>query len=316
MDSEIISDQHKPPSPPPSPDALSDLTHSLSAATDKSHQASLREALASISPPLSSNAAAGEITRNVGFHLVIASDVVYSLCVVKPLFDAVHGLLSDGDGKGGWREGGRRKQADHGCSAPGAVEQQRQQQPCSLIVGGGAGGGDGAVPAEVTVAPRPEGAAGAGFPPPSDGASTNNTDTGRAATAGLCITPGGTGCEDVNGRCGNSSSSSSATNNDGAVCPPVFVMSQSFGYDSETESAIDHACSQRGLIREVVWDELGSTPATGHQSQQAEVPAAEQICGRRSEGVVEGGDGNCCDVGLPLSRRWRAGTKLQLFWRA
>lgn len=272
---------------------------------------------------------------------MIASDVVYSHSVVEPLFDAVHGLLSDGGSNGSWGGGGGggerrgeaggegKKKADDGCLAV-IEQQQQQQQPYSSLEGGDVGGGGGSVATEVTAtapvtvaARRRQGGAGAGlFPSPSDGAITDN---GRAVTANFYAAPGVDGCEDIGGGCGRSSTSSGATtiNSRGAVGPPLFVMSQSFGYDSETESAIDRACSGRGFVREVVWDELGDAPPGPHQPQQVVSPAAaaaaaaEQSFGRSGGGVVEegGGDGSSCGGGLPLSQRWRAGTKLQLFWR-
>ncbi|CAM9999331.1 unnamed protein product [Ectocarpus sp. 12 AP-2014] len=109
---------------------------------------------------------------------------------------------------------------------------------------------------------------------------------------------------------------------------PVFLMSQSFGYDTETEKTIERACLEQGLVREVVWDELHlapTTPTTTQERQeQQEPPPPEQRQQRgageaaakgehpspaRREGVEE-------EELLLVSRPLRAGTKLQRFWRA
>ncbi|CAN0057987.1 unnamed protein product [Sphacelaria rigidula] len=54
-----------------------------------------------------------------------------------------------------------------------------------------------------------------------------------------------------------------------ATPAPLFVMSQSFVYEVETEEAITRACAQRGLLREVVWDELDCVAGGGSSSSSS-----------------------------------------------
>lgn len=108
-------------------------------------------------------------------------------------------------------------------------------------------------------------------------------------------------------------------------------MSQSFGYDPETERAVERACVEHGLGRGVVWDELA--PARAHVGKDCEGEVGgfsvsggqvgnglqqhdRDVC-RRGQGVgetrLESGEDED-SFGL-LSRSRLAGTKLQLFWR-
>jgi hypothetical protein len=49
---------------------------------------------------------------------------------------------------------------------------------------------------------------------------------------------------------------------DTAECKACFLMSQSFGYDEQTEQAIDSACAVHGLLRVIIGDALGHDAGT------------------------------------------------------
>lgn len=226
---------------------------------------------------------AGLVGDEVQFDLLIASDVIYSVSVVKPLFDTVDGLLA---------RGGR---AGRGGGATGEGEGRNKER----------------VGPHVRVREVFEDANGDGL---------------GCSRGGAC------------------------------AASPVFIMSQSFGYDPETEAAIDRACVEHGLVRHVVWDELPSPQAhsgEGASAEEEKIVASQEEktmtgCEKERDSIEKSGAEDCIrvegggdkeantgrvtiasnsdriitgDVGDDLdssstSQKFRAGTKLQQFWRA
>eukprot|EP00752_Nemacystus_decipiens_P007599 g6790.t1 len=261
----------------------------------------------------------------VWFDLVIASDVIYSVSVVRPLFRTVDDLLPRCDGD--------NPRADAITSTPhpaaAAASAAARREPSSA--GEEEAGEPGAVAA----------AAAAG-----EGHQQNGTVSGEEQPAVMPAPPRQSPPPlppppSLQGRGGSGEGAMG-----GADPSPVFLMSQSFGYDAETEREIDQACRELGLLREVVWDELpaAAPPAPEDQGQpqaatlQEPLPPPQGDGGvgpaeRRHDGAVldsgsgSGGggggsdSGSCCGGGgegapqLLLSRQVRAGTKLQRFWR-
>ncbi|CAM9753759.1 unnamed protein product [Ectocarpus fasciculatus] len=242
------------------------------------------------------------------FDLVIASDVIYSVSVVEPLFVTVGELLRPRCCSSSWREE-RGGVCVEGAVETGTGEARTPREPApgqgeeaverQQAAGTGGDGSGGSVPQEeVPVASPPK-------PPLCKGPFD---DEGSSASGG-----GGGG-----GGGGNS----------GADGAPVFLMSQSFGYDAETEETIERACLEHGLVREVVWDELHLAPATPtatrERQERKEPPPPEQ---RQHRGAGEAAakgehpslarrEGGEEEELMLVSRPLRAGTKLQRFWRA
>ncbi|CAN0347403.1 unnamed protein product, partial [Hapterophycus canaliculatus] len=242
------------------------------------------------------------------FDLVIASDVIYSVSVVVPLFQTVGGLLllskpssfsSSAKApvdpcRGGGVVGLRAAASNPETSSRGDTDQEAVAER-----GGARGSGGGA--------PLGQGTEAAGSPR----TSSQIFEGGRSSSG-----DGGGG-------------------RDGPGAP-VFLMSQSFGYDAETERAIEQACVELGLVREVVWDELlvapaGSQDEQKQQEQHGQRSSQPQQQARspppplpppkeRLHPTLNGSStstSNSEDGGLlPLSQERRAGTKLQRFWRA
>ncbi|CAM9239652.1 unnamed protein product, partial [Ascophyllum nodosum] len=166
--------------------------------------------------------------EDVCFDLVIASDVVYSATVVGPLFITVAGLLSRRSATGG--------PSLAGTSAGWGAKGGDREPECSgrTLVGSGA-----CDAAEAVVRSL------------SGRLGKSKNDPTRAAAAS-CHSEEAATDDAAAGAC----HSSGVPNKRETTTAPVFVMCQSFGYDCETEEAIDVACSEHGLEREVVWDDL------------------------------------------------------------
>ncbi|CAM9464339.1 unnamed protein product [Ectocarpus sp. 12 AP-2014] len=238
------------------------------------------------------------------FDLVIASDVIYSVSVVEPLFLTVGELLRPRCCPFSSREK-RGEVCVEGAveTVAGEARPPREPEPGKggeaverrQAAGTGGGGSGGIVPQEeVPVLSTPK-------PPLREGGPFD--DEGSSASGG-----GGGG---------------------GADGTPVFLMSQSFGYDAETEKTIERACLEQGLVREVVWDELHLAPTaptatTQERQEQQEPPPPEQRQQRGAGEVAAKGEhpsparreGGRKEELLLVSRPLRAGTKLQRFWRA
>lgn len=110
--------------------------------------------------------------------------------------------------------------------------------------------------------------------------------------------------------------------------PPVFIMSQSFAYDVDTEEAIDFACTEHGLEREIVWDHLKLAPTTSRAHQDGREGFIEigegSIITEQSDELEDGGLDKPIDGRRSAATRGcrlllestRPGTKLQLFRRS
>ena len=241
--------------------------------------------------------------EDVCFDLVIASDVVYSATVVGPLFITVAGLLSRRSATGG--------PSLAGTSAGWGAKGGDREPECSgrTLVGSGA-----CDAAEAVVRSL------------SGRLGKSKNDPTRAAAAS-CHSEEAATDDAAAGAC----HSSGVPNKRETTTAPVFVMCQSFGYDCETEEAIDVACSEHGLEREVVWDDLHLAQARTQEGWgSVEVEDGGGTAGQ-GDGVCDPGRGvgvGCADkpvnerrsastMLLPsLTRSRRVGTKLQLFRRA
>lgn len=251
------------------------------------------------------------------FDLLIASDVIYSASVVKPLFDTVGGLLA---GLGGERREGEGRGVE--TSKPGQQQQlpavSLQRQPvgdCSVDN----------ITREGLPSPLPLEHVYNEHRPGCEGSNNSNISTTSRSTRCKNAATG------VAHRICNTSTCGELYDGITATAVAVFVMSQSFGYDSKTEEAIDRACAEHGLARQVVWDEL--LPAGTHLGSLD--VAANGLAARNGSGSVDAGgtvpdttrvvengeteehqDGDCLGNNSELLV-WgkRAGTKLQLFRR-
>lgn len=266
-------------------------------------------------------AAVGNTAREhgVSFDLVIASDAIYSASVVKPLFYTVNELLSR---RGRHRV--ERKSIEKAAVGGGCTSAGEQPAPVGCAAGGG--------PVAASVVP-PQGSVSGGGVSSSCRAGTtpSMTSAGNTNFRAQGFRSDGTDATACSsGRTSSNISSSSNSGGSGAgrggdndVSRPVFVMCQSFGYDSKTESAIERACLAHGMVREVLWDELA--PAQTHDGEDV---AAERlvrgVCGygrggNGAEGKTDrdrARDPATTESGSLLSGQRRAGTKLQHFWRA
>ncbi|CBJ33517.1 conserved unknown protein [Ectocarpus siliculosus] len=239
------------------------------------------------------------------FDLVIASDVIYSVSVVEPLFLTVGELLRPRCCPCPSREKRGEVFCAEGAVETGAGEARPPREPAPgkgeeaverrQAAGTGGDGSGSIVPEEeVPVLSPPK-------PPLREGGPFDD----------------------------ESSSASGGGGGGGADGTPVFLMSQSFGYDPETEKTIERACVEQGLVREVVWDELHLAPTTPttttqERQEQQEPPPPEQRQQRGAGEVAAKGEhpsparreGGEEEELLVVSRPLRAGTKLQRFWRA
>lgn len=361
-------------------DMYEDATYKLAAACGESSQTpstTLEEVRMEVGAKAEAGAGGKEESgeeHRARFELLIASDVIYSVSVVAPLFHTVSGLLSRGDGPTGLRK-----------SLSSGEEPQEEQAPmaeCSAAAGCDSDNDSAiaaSVPAVKLYSPRAGDIPGVDSLPDSGGSAA----AAAAATAAVVIPNSVNAATTVDGfrshphRTNNSASCSSSRNSErssgepscggergsgerrgsggGGVPVPVFIMSQSFGYEPETERAIDQACAEFSLVREVIWDEL--PPAAAHVGGQGVAAAAEAdstprsssalVDGERNgddllhrgnreggsaeveggglggvgvegvgaEGVGAGGSAAAADVSLLVSQLWRKGTKMQRFWR-
>ncbi|CAM9518575.1 unnamed protein product [Scytosiphon promiscuus] len=215
------------------------------------------------------------------FDLVIASDAIYSVSVVEPLFQTVSGLLRP---KASSRSSSKLPSVYVGCGNGAATDPQTSSR------------GD-----KITGAETDRG--GALSDEYSEAVDPHVTTLQGLDGGGVFLRDGGGGS--------------------GAGGSPVFLMSQSFGYDAETERAIEQACLELGLVRQVVWDELMIAPgASKHErkEQQGDRPDGVPTPEKRLHATSNGSSIKTSSVHdeelLPLSKERRAGTKLQRFWRA
>lgn len=268
----------------------------------------------------------------VSFDLLIASDVIYSVSVVEPLFETVGALLAGGGGVNG-QQGGIES-GEHVNQAAG--EEQGPQQPQQSL--------QASLPLKDDCAATLTTSAAAGSTPTPSRTAPRLEAPSTANSR--CTTPSGT---EASSRYFSTHMSAHGPT---ATPAPLFVMSQSFLYEAETEEAITRACERRGLLREVVWDELHSAEGGGGSSSSSR----GDDCADSSEVLREGGskghtgdadnsdvsysrgscrveaDGACAEGEREDEHRLghaggvdgegsqgeavrRAGTKLQLFWR-
>ena len=311
-------------------DTCKDSTDNLSAACGESSRTSSTE-LEEAMGEAGVHAEAGETVEpeehRAVFELLIASDVIYSVSVVAPLFHTVSSLLSRGEGPTGRRRSISSGEEPKEGRAPTA---EWSAARCDD------NGNDSTIAASaVTAGPSPR--RGGDIP----GVDLLPDGVGSAAAAASATAAVVFPQSDNASACIGKHS----TGGGGEAPVPVFVMSQSFGYDPETERAIGQACAEFGLLREIVWDEL--PPAAAHVGGQvitaeagadgfrrtcAALVAGEQdgdnvlhggSAGANSAeaeggglgGVGAGGSAAAEDVSLLVSQRWRKGTKMQRFWR-
>eukprot|EP00903_Cladosiphon_okamuranus_P006055 g5970.t1 len=247
---------------------------------------------------------------SVGFDLVIASDVIYSVSVVRPLFQTVADLL-------------------HRDDRPRGEETTTRQPPPNLAVAGAAAAAAAArreLPAEEEAeieTANSDPVVGKG---PRHGAPISGEEEPAAVSSST--PPQQPPPQHPSQAPWRRSDEGEGAAADGS---PMFFMSQSFRYDAATERDIDRACRELGLSREVVWDELpvDATAPGGRGAQQLAKGDGGVVRGRRGHPLaaldsdIGGGDsGRVCGDGggegapqMLLSGGMRAGTKLQRFWR-
>ncbi|CAM9313482.1 unnamed protein product, partial [Pylaiella littoralis] len=183
------------------------------------------------------------------FDLVIASDVIYSVSVVEPLFKTVSDLLL----------------LLPPCSlqSPSSPSLTERRSP-------GFG-------SQTTVATTTTAAAAAAEEDVDQIAAVKKSRAGRKDKN--TAVPGG----DAAAAAASPPTLPSQGRTDGS---PVFFMSQSFGYDAETERAIDRECLRHGLVREIVWDELvisstTTTPEGGQEQRQQQQQEQQSPSGQQ-----------------------------------